>query len=166
MIRLLWFDVPLPAELQLLGHEFISFLANLLAWGIIAFVIRFLLFRTAKWLTRKTKTEVDDVILHASRVPLWLIIIIIGIAKSLGFLESASMPMYLERVLRTTLIVVIMYWAWRLFKDVLIYYGEQFAERTETNVDDVLVPVVNRLGPIAIVVVGGAIILQCWGVNL
>lgn len=48
----------------------------------------------------------------------------------------------------------------------MVHYGEKLAQRSETRLDDVLVPIVNQFAPIVIFVVGGAAILQYLGVRL
>jgi MscS family membrane protein len=58
------------------------------------------------------------------------------------------------------------YWLWRMLKEVVIHYGERIARRSETRVDDVLLPIVNQFAPIVLFVLGGAAILQELGVRL
>src|SRR3989304_5190459 len=58
------------------------------------------------------------------------------------------------------------YWLWRLLKEVVIHYGERIARRSESRVDDVLLPIVNQFAPIVLFVIGGAAILQELGIRL
>jgi MscS family membrane protein len=55
---------------------------------------------------------------------------------------------------------------WRLFKDVAIYYARRIVENTETSLDDVLLPIINQLGPLVIGVGGVLVALEYLGARL
>jgi small-conductance mechanosensitive channel len=61
---------------------------------------------------------------------------------------------------------VALWLAFKLFKDILIYYGRIYAERTKTEIDDVLIPVADKIGAVIIIVAGLAILLGYLGVDL
>ena len=54
----------------------------------------------------------------------------------------------------------------RVIKDILVHYGEKWALRTESRVDDVLVPVLNLFGPVILVTAAALIIFPLWGINV
>jgi small-conductance mechanosensitive channel len=55
---------------------------------------------------------------------------------------------------------------YKMFKDVLIYYGRVYAEKTDTQIDDILIPVVEKIGAIIIVITAVAILLSYTGIDL
>jgi len=125
------------------------------------------IFVLVRQFTRRTETDVDDVIMDASGPPLLLMVVLFGLYNSfehLGFHNTVVDGV--ERALVVALIGVVTYWVRRLFKEVVIYYGGRFAEATESSLDDVLLPIANRLGPIVIFLGGGLVALQYLGVNL
>jgi len=54
----------------------------------------------------------------------------------------------------------------RFIQDVVVYFGEKWAARTETRVDDVLIPVLNLFGPLILGIVAALLILPMSGINI
>jgi hypothetical protein len=69
MINLFGYNIPLPAGWEMLSNPYINFVINLLAAAILAIILQTVVFRIIKILTRKTETELDDVILGVLRYP-------------------------------------------------------------------------------------------------
>ncbi len=167
MIQIWRWEVPLPPGLQFISGPLGSAAATLLFWLLIAFLVQLVLFRLAKAIARRTESDIEDVVIDVSRRPLVAIILLLGMVSSLDFLEIVGGQVATaERWLVAGVIGVVTYWLWRLLKEVVIHYGERIARRTETRVDDVLLPIVNQFAPIVLFVVGGAAILQQLGVRL
>jgi MscS family membrane protein len=164
----LW-SFPLPPFLSFLPAPFDWALATLLIWLAIAVAIRFVAFRIIRFLVRRTESDVEDVILDVSRRPLVAVVIVLGVIDSLRALSpegDLAWAVQAERWLMVMVIATVTYWAWRLLKEVVIHYGERLAQRSETRLDDVLLPIVNQFAPIALFIIGGSTILQYLGVHL
>jgi MscS family membrane protein len=167
MIQIWRWEVPLPPGLQFLSGPLGSAAATLVFWLLVAFLTQFVVLRVAKAIARRTESDIEDVIVDISRRPLVLAIILLGMVASLDFLELVGEQVEaVERWLIAAVMGVATYWLWRLLKEVVIHYGERIARRSETRVDDVLLPIVNQFAPIVLFVVGGAAILQELGVRL
>jgi MscS family membrane protein len=167
MIHVGPFQFLLPPFLQSLPQPLIWSVATLAAWLGVALLLQFVIFRLIKALARRTETDIEDVFIDITRRPLILIILLLGAVSSLraagaesGFAESLS------RYLLAAVMAVTAYWTWRLLKEIVIHYGEQVARRSETRLDDVLLPIVNQFAPLAIALVATAVILQYLGVRL
>jgi MscS family membrane protein len=161
-----WDVVQLPPDWAWLA-PWLSLAGTAAFWLAAAFILRRVIFVLVRQFTRRTETDVDDVIMDASGPSLLLMVLLFGLYNSfehLGFHNTVVDGM--ERALVVALIGVVTYWVWRLFKEVVIYYGGRFAEATESSLDDVLLPIANRLGPIVIFLGGGLVALQYLGVNL
>ncbi|MEP7357428.1 MAG: mechanosensitive ion channel domain-containing protein, partial [Anaerolineales bacterium] len=78
-----------------------------------------------------------------------------GLAESLG-----------EKAVGAAAIAVVTFWVWRLFREVVIFYGRRLVELTESGLDDVLLPIANQLGPLVIFIAGALVGLQYLGVEL
>jgi MscS family membrane protein len=167
MIQVWRWEVPLPLGLQFLSGPLGSAAATLLFWLLVAFLTQLVVLRVAKAIARRTESDIEDVIVDISRRPLVLAIILLGMIASLRFLELVDEHVaVIERWLVAGLIGLATYWLWRLLKEVVLHYGERIARRSETRVDDVLLPMVNQFAPIVLFVVGGAAILQELGIRL
>jgi MscS family membrane protein len=167
MITILGFPVQLPPTWQSLAGPWASFLTTILAWAGIVFVVYLLLNYVLRWLVRRIPGELAGIFLDIARWPVLILLIAFALASSLrllGLPEAAQSV--IERVFYTLLTLVVVYLSWHVIKDVLVYYGAAWAAKTESRVDDILVPILNLLGPLFILIAASLIILPLWGVDV
>lgn len=158
---------PIPPFLAFLPTPLAWALVTLALWLMLALVLQFVLFRIVKVLARRTETDVEDVLIDITRRPLVLTIVLFGFRLSLLATEIST-PL-VENLIRWTgalVMAIVAYWVWRVFKEIVVHYGERVAQRSETRLDDVLLPIANQFAPLVIFVVAGAVILQYVGVRL
>jgi MscS family membrane protein len=166
MITIFNFSFPMPAWLNL-QPTFVSFVLSLLAWSLIIILVYIILTFILKKLFRRLPGEVEDILLGIGRKPLLILVITFGLVRSLEVLPlQPNMVSFLDRALKTTFIVIVMYIFWRLIKDILVYYGRIWARKTETKIDDNLLPILNIFGPILIIVIAVFLILPMWGLDV
>jgi MscS family membrane protein len=167
MIRIWLWQLPLPPGLQFLANPWGSALATLLFWLLVAFVLQFLVLRLIKALARRTESEIEDVIIDVSRRPIVLLVVLLGVVSSIENLKLVTAQLEtLQRWLTAAAVVVGAYWVWRLFKEVVMHYATAYARRSDSRLDDVLVPIMNQFVPLIILVIAGAVAVQNLGVNL
>jgi MscS family membrane protein len=157
---------PLPSPLD---NEWGVFLLNVLIWLGIAIAVAFGMDRILKVITRKTKTALDDIILGIIRTPILLIIFAFGAVQSLDALHKYIPEDARESVwslYQVILVLVIFYLAYKLFKEILLHYGKLIAERTESKIDDVLMPVLEKIGVVVIGLVAVGYVLTVLHVDL
>ena len=162
----IWTLFTLPAALAGLA-PWLSLVVSLLFWGLAGLLLRVVAFGIIQRLVRRTESDVDDVILATSSTPAWLLLMLVGVYATLpglGLPHALVDPV--ERAIGVAAIGVAVYWAWRLFKDVALYYARRIVENTETSLDDVLLPIINQLGPLVIGVAGLLLVLEYLGVRL
>jgi MscS family membrane protein len=167
MIQIWVWEVPLPPALLPLAGPWGSALGTLLFWLVVALVVQFIVFGALQVLALRTESDWEDVVVDVSRRPLVLVLVLLGMVNSLDHLGLHDA--LTDGVRRWTIAVVIAvatFWAWRLVKEVVLHYGQEFARRSETRVDDVLLPIVDQFAPLAFSLIGGTIILQHLGVRL
>ena len=143
------------------------FLSTLLVWGVAAVVTYWLCAYVLLWVFRRTDTDVDDVILGVSRRPAVLLVVLYGLRNAFGAFGSV-LPgsAWIDRIIWAVIAVTLTHWVARLFVDVLVYYVKEFAEQTEAIWDDVLVPVLERIGAPLIYIIGLFFALQFLGLDL
>lgn len=144
---------------QLLGNSGEAWLIALfLAIGSVvgARVVYWIFARISRRLARKTKTALDDIVLDMIEEPIAVMLSFIGIRFALGTL---SFPEGLETWIGYVFnVVMILAGAWlvsRLFDALFKQYVVTWAEKSDTDLDDQLLPIVQKLAK-------GAI----WGVAL
>jgi len=64
------------------------------------------------------------------------------------------------------LILVLAYVSYRIFKGVLIVWLKDIARKTNTELDDILVPIFDKIGTVVIVIVTIIFLLNYFGVNV
>ncbi len=167
MINILWFSLPLPPELAFLGEPIFSFLATALAWVLIAILVNLIFTRLLRLVMRNAPGEIEDIVLGILRKPVLILIIAYGTVQSLQFLTMPEPLLeFITRLANTVIVLVLVYLSWRVIKDIILYYGKRWALRTESRLDDVILPVLNLIGPLVIVITASLIILPMWGVDI
>lgn len=100
------------------------------------------------WLKRrvvKSATKIDDVILESFERPLYWVIFALGMALAVHVLELGDGVT--EVVTRVTTVLTIVFGAWSAANFVSVfrkYYIDPITERTETRLDDQIIPIVER----------------------
>jgi small-conductance mechanosensitive channel len=167
MVTLLGYSVDLPPQLAFLSAPVVEFILNLLLWLALAVVSYWVILPIIKRITRFMPGEVEDIIVGIIRRPVSLLVFVIGARVSLQYLEFADDPkLFLSRLTMTLIIVITGLLIGRLIRDVFVYYGEQWARRTESQVDDILIPVLSLFGPLLLITIAALIILPLWGVDV
>lgn len=157
---------PLPAPLD---GDVGVFILDILLWLLISVTVFVLLDPFIKAFTTRTKTEVDDIVLKIIRTPLLLLLFTYGAVISLKDLDR-YLPYVLidwaDRIWGIVFWLAILYIAYKLFKDLLVHYGKKIAARTETKIDDILMPIVEKVGVVVIAIAAGLYVLGYVGVDL
>ena len=138
-------------------------------WLGIALGIAYIMDAVAYGFTRKTTTMLDDIILGIIRTPMLLLVFAFGVVNSLDALHE-HIPLDLRDLVLTAysvvVVLVIFYLAYKLFKQILVYYGKIIAKKTTSNIDDVLIPVVEKVGVVVIGIAALGYVLDIMSVDL
>ncbi|MGQ9587433.1 MAG: mechanosensitive ion channel family protein [Thermoplasmata archaeon] len=160
------FSNPLPSPLD---NEWGVFLLDAILWLAIAFAMAYLMDLIKYTLVKKTATMIDDIIIGIVRTPILLLVFAFGIVQSLDALyehipeDIRSMIFAMYSII---LVLVIFYLAYKLFKEILVYYSKMIAKKTESKIDDVLIPVVEKVGVVVIALVALGYVLGVLDVDL
>jgi len=167
MVYIFGYPIVLPPPLNRLDPTFATFLLTALAWTIVGFLVYIVLTYVLKAVARRLPGEVEDTLLSILRKPTIFLIASFGLVNTLETLPlTPSIQAFLEKVLQTSLILVVLYLIWRLIKDVVVYYGMGWARKTESKIDDNLIPILNIFGPLVILVIGVLMVLPMWGLDI
>lgn len=167
MLTLFGFDIDLPAGWDFFANPAVTFVLNILLAIVLAVLLQVGIFRIVKLWTRKTESDLDDVILGVVRYPLILFLILLGLKDAFDSLHIPTITANADKVFWALAVALVTYLVWRVvFKELLMYYGKKWAEESESSVDDILIPLANIVAPIVIVLVGGLVFLQVLGVDI
>lgn len=134
---------------------------------IFAFIVHPLISRIAKLFAARTATTLDDILIKAVQTPVFILILVIGLFMAL------SIVTYLDRwqgmiskawIVAVSVVVVII--IQRLINGLVTWYGQELAHRTETDLDNKLIPLVRRILTFAIYSIALLLILNNLGVEI
>ncbi|MBI2660306.1 mechanosensitive ion channel family protein [Candidatus Woesearchaeota archaeon] len=118
-------------------------------------------------LTKKTKTEIDDLIVARTNKPLSLILLLIGFRLAvIPHRISGDILDLIEHGISSLIIVIVTYIAIVVVDIIISNWGRKFASRTESKVDDEIVALFQRFSRILLSFVGLIFILQVWGIQV
>jgi small-conductance mechanosensitive channel len=160
------FENPLPEPLD---NEWGVFLMTVLVWLLISIILVFIMDPFVKAFTKKTKTEIDDIILRIIRTPLLVLVFFYGVVNSLRILDEHVPEVILDVVnslYGVIAVLIIFYVAYKLFKDILVYYGQLIAEKTSSNIDNVIIPIAEKMGVVIIGLLALGYILGYMNIDL
>ena len=120
-----------------------------------------------KTLTKKTKTNIDDLLLKKTRNPISIILMLIGLRLAIFILKlRESLSNAVETVISTLISLVVVY---LIMVEVDIFidsWGRRWAERTKSTLDDQILAIFHRLSKIIISIIGLLFILTLWGIKI
>ena len=167
MVDFFGYTIYLPQPFDRLDPDLAAFLLTALAWVVICLLAYLLFTYLLKAIARRLPGDLEDTLLGILRRPFIILIVAFGLVNSLERLPlQPGVVGILEKLLRTVFILVVLYLLWRLIKDVIVYYGKGWAQKTESKIDDNLIPVLNIFGPLTIAVVGVLMVLPMWGMDI
>jgi len=120
-----------------------------------------------KSLARRTTTRVDDIVLRILRGPVFVLVLLYGTVSSLAIL---GLPSDWQRLLLSVYgfsIVLLLTWvAYRIFRDVLADYGKELSKRPKKGIDNRLIPALEKVGAVVIVLAGIVLAVQSLGYDI
>ena len=147
--------------------QYLAFFAVLLVGSALGRSLSFVYQQRLRRKADATETEVDDIILHALGRPVVLLGVVVGAVVGRRVLTPVEpLRTVLSASIEIPVVVTIAWVAVRLTDGFIETYLVRYVERTETKLDDELVPIVSRITNIAIVSVAGIVILDSLGYDV
>jgi len=124
--------------------------------AVVGKILYWLLSGVARKLTAKTKTNLDDILLDMLEEPLVLAVVVGGIRYGVGTLAmSEGAEVWVDRIFHIVIVLNVAWLLTRLFESLFQEYVVPLAEKSETDLDDQLLPIVRK-----------GIKLTVWGVAI
>ncbi len=160
------YGIPLWAE------KLIFVCAILVGTLFLSYAVRLILRFIAKRLAKKTKSELDDIIIDALKRPVFYLILIGGfdyefkyLRNSYDFVTEGTFNL-LHGVCFTLAVLVAAWLLIRLFKGLIYWYTHTIAIKTETKLDDEFMPIFERSIKIVIFTLAIMAILQYFSIDI
>jgi MscS family membrane protein len=160
------FDNPLPSPLD---NAWGVFLLDVCVWLALAIMVLLGIIPLLKEIGSRTKTRVAGIVIKTIRTPLIVLVVLYGTIQSLSVLDDyfpSSLRESLLKMYQVALTIILLYLAYKLFREVVVHVAKQIASRTQTQVDDMLVPLLEKVGLVVIGLAGLGLLLGYMQVDL
>jgi MscS family membrane protein len=146
------------------GH----FLILLSVWVLIGLSVVLIVRPFIKSIFKDTETDVDDKILKIIGGPVVAFIFFYGFIQSMSVFPEVP-DWFMDGLLTVYSLIVpfiVVYIAYKVFKAVFMPLGMEYSKKTETELDDVLIPLIDKLGGVLIIMIGLFWIASTQGINV
>lgn len=154
-----------PDEWINLGIAVISILATLTLGR---WLINLVLQRWIMGLFRRTRTTLDDAMAEAVRLPLFWYLLALVTQTSLGRLDFLPVRYEpgIENAFFVLYVLIGFIFVWQVMSRVFTWYGTELAARTETDLDEQLLPILRRISLIILGLVVLSMVLKHFNVEI
>jgi len=130
-------------------------------------VVKLIIRHVAKRLAKKTKTSLDDELIHAMESPILWGITIVGVFIAL--FTVAALQAHTGILFTAAKIVGIFWGCWafiRIIKALFRWYADEIAVKTKSDMDDKYMHIFQRVINIIIYAVVGMLLLSALGIQI
>ncbi len=143
------------------------FLGDIVAWVLVGLLVVLVVAPLLKWATRRIPGDLDSHVVGIVSKPAFILVFAFGFVDSLHQFDiSGRLGNALDNTWNALLIVVLTYVAFRLWHEILRGVGRQVSQRTETDLDDQLFPLVDKTGGVIIIIVGIWLTIESFGIDM
>ena len=165
-IDIFGYEISLSSLPESLQTPWFKFALVMVSWILITGVV-WGLFRLLVKIADRTKTDLDQKVIDIVKWPFFIIVLLYGVILSVTMLEpSDTVLRILSIAYRAFTIILVAIIAVKVFKNVIILYLKVLSRKTETQADDVLVPVFGKIITVVIWIVAGVMFLDTFGVDV
>ena len=158
--------------LGMTGEQWIEIGISLLIFVVVLalgrWVISFLLDRILKRITEHTRSNLDNAIIDAARLPLYFLALVVALQFGLGRLDflPEAWDTWRQEGFFVLYFLVGFTFAWRLIIHLFQWYQEEMIPKTDTDLDEQLLPFFTRVALILLSAIGLITILSHFNVNI
>jgi small-conductance mechanosensitive channel len=119
-------------------------------------------------LSRRTRTSFDDALLDAIRTPLFWLIMFVALQIALNQLSflSTDWRENREHLVFVLYLLVGYVLLFKLISNLMRWYAREMAKRTESTIDEQVIPFARRVALILLTVIAGIVLLSHFGVDV
>jgi small-conductance mechanosensitive channel len=146
--------------------DLVRFLLVFAVWAIGTVILWFIVMFAMR-LAKKSRFDADHKILSIVAGPFFVILLVYGLLISISQFDLDDRFLeILDMIYKAVTIVIIAYISIKVFKKVIIVYLEVLSRKTDTQADDVLVPVMGKIITVVIWIVAIVMFLRVFGIDV
>lgn len=146
--------------------NYLIFLAIAVAGVVLGKVLYWIIQKILKNAAKKSKTKLDDILIHSLEKPAVIFIILIAVNIGFNLLQFPNypkIPIYFGHLMYMLLVLTIAWFLSKFCRALIETYVSPLASKTETDLDDHLIPILRKLISISIYIIAFIMILNHFG---
>ncbi len=148
-------------------NPYLRFLSIVVFFYIVSKILQIIILGNIKRFTKKTRSNMDDLIIKALRKPLINTLTLIGAKVALTVLPfSEKILETLQHILNSLIMLVIILFAIKLADVLINVWGRNWATKTDSSLDDELLPLIHKAANVILVIIGAFFILGEWSIDV
>jgi MscS family membrane protein len=149
------------------GNDAIFALALFVGFVLLALVVSYFYSSVLTRLCARTKTDVDDRLIAATRRPVMAFVVLVGLKAVFMALEAqGTLVSVATDILSSALLVLFAYVLIKTVGLVLIRWGTQWVAKTNSQYGDTILPLLQKVANAVIAISALIAILGVWGIEV
>ncbi len=145
-------------------NDYLRFLLIAFFSFIAAFVIKMIVAKILKPLAKKTKTEIDDLIVKSISSIIFYFSLFLGI--KIGLQHFGFQSPILRNVIDSCIIFITLLFVLRIIDNFAVQWLKEWKVKTRTTADERLIPLFQKLLKAVVIILAVFFILSSWNVNI
>jgi len=155
------------ALIDYINNAYIQIALVIIIFYTFSLIVNFTLRKVIPALTKKTKTNLDDLILEKINKPITLFVLFIALHVVFKILRLPEAYIPLASNLLNTFLTILGTYMVIVVVDIIIdHWGKVWAKKTKSNLDKDVLPLFHKISRVIFFIAGLVIILRIWGVNI
>ena len=148
-------------------YKYLLVIAVTIGFLLIGRILNFILKNYVKRIIGKTRTKIDDILIHSMEKPFFLFFLVIGLFVGSFLLSIPETVTFIFFKLIKSLLIFAVSWFMINIIDLSInYYLEPLVEKTESELDDYLVPVLRKFVRVILIIIAVIMVLSDLGFDV
>lgn len=148
-------------------YKYLLVFGVLIATLILGKILDFVLKKYLKKVIGRTKTKLDDIIIHSLEKPFLVFFFVIGLYVSSFFLNLSEAVVTISlRLIKSLLIFIVSWFLINVIDELIEQYLTPLVEKTESELDNHLIPLLRKLVKTTLILMAVIMILSDLGFNV
>ncbi len=149
-------------------YQYLQFFAVVLLFVLLSKVVYYLFKNQIRRYTEKTNTKFDDILVEILEHPLTMLVIVLGvyISNTMFLVPNTAPHDFIGAIVSILIIINIAWLVLRLVDTMIVFYIRPFVEKSETELDDQLLPILRKGTKLIIIVLTILFILGNFGYDI
>lgn len=164
-------EVPFFNDILVLGiplGNVLAFFVSLILAALIGKTVSFISKNYLARLAKKTKSEIDDILIKIIEGPIVLLIFTGGLFIGFQFLNVTDPGIngIFNNIIETLIVVVVAWFFYRFIDQAIERFVKPLTEKTHSRLDDQLLPILKNVSKLTVVILAGIMVVENWGYDV